>query len=274
MQDEQTDIHGLKHFRFTQRMVVVCCFALVIFVRFYQLGLSDYWLDELHSMSNSAGLRDVMESIPYGEVVHEWPNFIELAPQSNWSTVINTMKHDSHPPLYFLGLQTWRKLWGDQEMVVRSLSAIFSVLSILPMVMIFRELKRHHLVPWVVLGMGLCFSHIHIAQENRSYSLGILWVSISFWMLIRLENHAKNTSARRRWIEAGVYALAIWLAMMTHYFTALALLGQVIYALIRFRGSFLKTWLTSVSIAAAMWWILWGSTFLAQQEYISNQDWL
>ncbi len=258
----------------TFRVAVVSCFALAIFVRFYHLGIPDYWLDEFHSMSNSAGLRQVMESVPYGEIVHDWPDYTELNGESSLGSVWDNMKHDSHPPVYFMVLQTWRLWWGDLENTTRSLSGLVSILSILPIALIFFEHRKPQLFPWMVLGLALCFSHIHMGQETRPYSMGMLWVSLSYWLLIRLERHWTVWSSRHQCIEISLYALTLWLAMMTHYFTSLAILGQVVYVLLRIRGPLLRYWVVSVVLAATFWLIFWGPTFAAQQEFISRQDWL
>lgn len=258
----------------TFRVAVVICFALAIFVRFYHLSIPDYWLDEFHSMSNSAGLRHVMESVPRGEILHDWPDYTDLNSQSSWGSVWDNMKHDSHPPVYFIVLQTWRMWCGDFEKSTRSLSGLISIMSILPIALIFFEQRKPQLFPWMVLGLALCFSHIHMGQETRPYSMGMLWVSLSYWLLIRLERHWTTWSSRHRRIEIGLYALALWLAMMTHYFTSLAILGQVVYVLLRIRGPLLRYWIFAVVLAATFWLIIWGSTFAAQQDFISRQDWL
>lgn len=258
----------------TFRVAIVLSFSLAIFVRFFYLGIPDYWLDEFHSLSNSAGLRDVMESVPYGEIVHDWPNYTDLNSESSWGSVWDNLKYDSHPPVYFMVLQTWRLWWGDLERATRSLSGIVSVLSILPIALIFFEQRKQRLFLWMIVGLALCFSHILMAQESRPYSMGMLWVGLSYWLFLRLEKHGATWSNQQRWFELSCYTLMLWLAMMTHYFTSLAILGQVVYAMLRIRGPMFRYWIIAIIVSAMFWLIAWGSTFAAQQDFISRQDWL
>lgn len=243
-------------------------------MRFHQLGAPDYWLDELHSLSNSAGSRAELEALPHGVLLDAAPRFTELTPQSSWPVVWSTMRHDGHPPLYFLLLLTWRRLVGDGESAVRGLSAALSVLSILPAALLVKELGRARLVPWTALILAVSYAHVIMAQQNRPYALSLLLVTTASWLLLRMERKGVADPPSLRGFDAAMYGLALWLAVLTHYFTVPALAAHGVYAALRFRGRLLTFWLAAAIAAGAAWVLIWGGAFLAQQEFIAIQDWL
>lgn len=72
--------------------------ALGAFLRFYGLAHQSIWLDEAKS--------------------------IQIA-QKNPVDIIEGLKSDSHPPLFYFILHVWMKLFGSSETAVRALPALF-----------------------------------------------------------------------------------------------------------------------------------------------------
>ena len=143
-------------------------------LRLFVLGEPDYWLDELHSMANSAARRAEFDRPNLGTIFEFSPKTTDLTAESTWPAVWNGMKNDSHPPTYFLLLLSWRELVGDGEYAVRLLSVFFSVLSLVPIALILREFRRPMLGVAVAGLLAVAFSHIRYAQNNRPYSLALL----------------------------------------------------------------------------------------------------
>ena len=302
-----------------------CALVVALGLRAYHLGTPDFWLDELHSLSNSAGWRAELEALPHGILLQSAPRFTELTGESTVTKAWHTMRHDGHPPLYFVLLLAWRRLVGDGEFAVRFLSVLLSVASILPAALMAREWGRARLAPWVAFVLAFSFGHIRMAQENRPYALSILLVTVATWLLVRMERRRSHYStnsavptgltlvegdsdpalkcgatfgrpsgtqsgdAVTSWKESGgmnnlnrfamfptaaSYAVVVWLAMMNHYFAALALLAHGMYAALRFRGNLLRGWMIAVGAAAAIWMMTWGAVFLSQRDFIAAQDWL
>src|SRR5881227_3270803 len=73
---------------------------------------SDLWLDEALTVNISR--------LPVGDLLRQ-------------------LKHDGHPPLYYLLLHLWMKPFGEGDNAVRSLSAIFSFVTIPPFVYVARR---------------------------------------------------------------------------------------------------------------------------------------
>ncbi len=161
-------------------------------IRFFALGLEDYWLDELHSMANSAGRRDEFENLSYGVILPHVDHATDLTERSTAAAVWRTLRHDSHPPVYFWLLLGWRRLFGDGEAAVRALPVVFSILSIIPVALVFRQWGKPMVGLCAALFLALAFTHIQMAQENRPYSLSILLVSCGWYSLSRVELWARD----------------------------------------------------------------------------------
>jgi uncharacterized membrane protein len=253
---------------------VLAGLALAAGVRFYHLGLEDFWQDEIHSLFNSAGTRGVVESLPTGTILRGLPRYADLTAGSTPLSVWRTMSDDSHPPMYFLLLLGWRGLVGDGEAAVRTMPVVFSILSIVPLALIAFELRRPRLAGLLTLLSALSYTHTLMGQENRPYSLSLLLVSTSFWLVKRMETRWGQWSNGARWLHATAYGLIVFLAPMTHYFSVLALMGQGVYALLRLRGAARTAWALSVAVAALAFCALWVPQLLAQRDFIASQDWL
>ncbi len=260
-----------------RRLLVVgllIAMAVAAGVRLYRLGSEDYWLDELHSLADSAASRGEFEAIPHGVILQSAPRFTELTPESTWPAVWRAMEVDTHPPTYFLFLLSWRRLFGDGEFAVRTLSILLSVLSILPVALILREYGRSRAALGVAVLLAVAFAHIHIAQEARPYSLGLLFVSISYYAFVKMEVGWNGFDRRKRILWGVTYGLAVYLAVLTHYFTVLALAGQAVVVAVRVRGTLRRTWLTIVMLAVVGFAVTWGRQWYGQLGNILSQDWL
>src|SRR5436305_4632698 len=73
---------------------------------------SDLWLDEALTVN--------IAKLPVGDLLRQ-------------------LKHDGHPPLYYLLLHVWMKVFGSGDNAVRSLSTVFSLLTIPPFVLVARR---------------------------------------------------------------------------------------------------------------------------------------
>ncbi len=241
---------------------------------FSTLGDEDLWLDEMHSLLNSAGHRAEFEALPTGRVLHDVPRHTDLSEVSSVAKVWHDMRSDSHPPLFFVILHSWRKLCGDGDLVVRLPAALFSVLAILPVALILREYDK----PWTALVaaslLAIAYTHIQMGQQARPYSLVSLLVGVGFWLLVVMERRWTKFDHWQRVFWLLAYTLTACLALLTHYFAGLALLGQAVFAVLRCSRT-QRYWLAgSVAIAMAVTMIVWLPGFLAQSDFILQQNWV
>jgi hypothetical protein len=168
--------------------------AAGVVLRFVQR--SPLWLDEALSV-NIAGL-------PVGDL-------------------LEALRHDGHPPLYYLLLHYWMELVGDGDMAVRALSGLFAVAS-LPLVWLAgRRLAGSTGGRWALVVAALSPYWVRYATETRMYSLVMLFVLVGYLLLVRALDAPT-------WPRLGGLALISGLLLLTHYwaFYLCAAVGAVL----------------------------------------------
>lgn len=248
--------------------------GLAAALRLYGLGAEDFWLDEIHSIVTAAGRHTEFEALPHGVVLPGLRLFSEPVGQTGWHEVWRGMADDSHPPIYFLFFQSWRRFAGDGEFAARLPAAVFSILSLIPLALIFRELGKPRLGVWLVVGLAAAYAHIHMGQQCRPYSLGMLLVAISYWSFVRLQTKWATLATNARIVWVVIYGVSTYMAVMTHYFTAVAMAGQVVLAALCFRGALLRTWACTLVATILVFAVSWGPQLRAQYGSTTSQTWL
>lgn len=248
--------------------------AVAALLVFSTLGDEDLWLDEMHSLLNSAGHRAEFEALPAGQILHDVPRHTDLSEDSSVAKVWHDVRSDSHPPLFFVILHGWRMLCGDGDLVVRLPAALFSILAILPVALILREYDKRWTALVAASVLAIAYAHIQMGQQARPYSLVLSLVGVGFWLLVVMERRWTKFDHKQRVLWLSAYAVTTCLALLTHYFAGLALLGQAVFAALRFSRT-QRYWLGGcVVLAMAVSMIVWLPGFLAQSNFIAQQNWV
>ena len=127
-----------------------------------------------------------------------------------------------NPPVYYLFLDCWIKLFGDKEFVIRLPSAIFGALSIL----VLYYLTNLAFNKKIALLSAFIFSinpfHIHLSQQARMYSLFTLFslLSLSYFFKVLKEERKMD------WFFYFVFNL---LNLYTYYFAIFVLFAEFLY---------------------------------------------
>ncbi len=255
-------------------LALVAILLLALFGRLWNLGSEDYWLDELHSLLNSAGRRAEFEALPVGQIIRAVPDCTTLDGSFAPGRVWRGMRDDSHPPLYFVLLHMWRVLFGDGELATRLPSALISVLSIVPVVWLcgLTGAPRAGLAVGALLALAQV--HILMGQQARPYALSIALIAAAYALLALMDTRWGDMTRRGRAVATIAYGVSLLMAMLTHYFAALALCGHLPIVLARWRGSRLAVWLLTVTMSAGLFGLIWGPSMADQWAFISQQDWL
>ena len=263
-----------RHTGWTFVLALLGVLAFATALRLYGIGEPDFWLDELHSMANSAARRGEFESPGYGTILEFSGETTGLTADSTWSAVWRGMRNDSHPPTYFLLLQSWRKLVGDGEFTVRLLPMIFSILSLIPFALIMREYRRPMLGIAGAALLAVTFSHIRFAQDNRPYSLALLLLVISYWTFVKMQPGWEGFRRRERVVWMAAYCMATYLSVMTHYFTGAVLVGQAVLITAQGARPFRRAWMIAVAATFLTFVLTWGPQLVGQWDFIASQEWL
>ena len=161
-----------------------------------------------------------------------------------------------NPPLYFIILHYWMKLFGQSEWAVRSLSVLFGMISLLATYRIGILLWDKPTAILAVLLAAISHYHVYFAQETRCYTmmaaLGIL--SMDFFLrLIR----TGRTSCLIGYVLTGSALI------YTHYYGPLFLVAQNLFL-------FGMWWKKSdlIRIRWRLWFILQGIIFVSFLPWI------
>ena len=191
-----------------------------IFYRFAALDDKIFWHDEVYTSLFLAGTPN---NVVYQTLVTGQP----LAPSQlqfyqhlhDDKTVLDVVRSllafdPHHPPLYYVALWSWTKIFGDSTWHLRLFSAFCGVLILPAWFWLCRELFgswRAALIGLVV--MSVAPFHVLYAQEARPYaiwSLAICLASAALLWAIRASSHVVS---RRAW---WIYGATLWFGLYTH----------------------------------------------------------
>jgi len=155
---------------------------------------SSLWLDEALSVN--------LASLPLGELSE-------------------ALKHDGHPPFYYVLLHGWINLFGSGDVAVRSLSGLFG-LATLPLVWILTRRKGGPTLGWVAVAVvSVSPFAVRYSNETRMYSLVMLLVVIGWLLVDDVTERGKATVWR--FVALAFVGTAL---LYTHYWS-LWLLGAL-----------------------------------------------
>ena len=170
-----------------------------LFLRVYDLGTESLWADEGLSVATVSG------------------NFVEMK---------NRLTRSIHPPLYYLVLHGWTRLFGTSEVAVRFPSVLFGLISILLAYNIGKELFSQNVGLLTSLMVAISPFHIRYAQEARNYSLLFMLSLISLFYFIKM---LKKDS----WQTTILYSISSLLLIYTHVYGLFTILTYNVYVILR-----------------------------------------
>ncbi len=209
--------------------VVLAGVAMMLYTR------SELWLDEALSVN--------IANVPLSDL-----------PQA--------LKLDGAPPLYYVALHFWTAIFGDGNLAVRSLSAVFMMLAALPLWAIGRRQGGRFVAAATVLVFVVNPFAVRYATEARQYSLLVLLSGLGYLVLVRALD--KPTVGRLACVSVLTAAL-----MYTHYWAISLLMftGLVLVIMaIRARGGAPLRVIVAMAVGGLAF-IPWLPTFLDQMAH-------
>ncbi len=185
-----------------------------------------------------------------------------LAKRNIFDIIILTAK-DFNPPLYYLLLHFWMKLFGWSEISLRSFSLIFFWATVYVCMHFIEDiLKIKGKKSWIYLILIILNPLLnYYAFEARMYTLFTFFATLSFYSFFRKKNH--------------LYLLSTILGLYTHYFMIFVLASQAVYIWYISKKyniphkSLKKMILTPLYVFAP--WLLF---VLIQKHFFSSSFWL
>ncbi|TMM15683.1 MAG: hypothetical protein E6G01_09520 [Actinobacteria bacterium] len=144
------------------------------------------------------------------------------------SRIPDALRHDGAPPLYYLLLHGWIRLFGTSDLAVRSLGGIIAVATF-PLIWLAGRRIGGRPGAWVAL-LLLASSPfaVRYATEARMYSLVIFLVVCGFLALVRVLERAKP-----RPLDLAAVTIVTALLLYTHYWSVYLLV--IVVALLAWR---------------------------------------
>lgn len=211
------------------RTLLITTLVLGVFFRLYGLGNKIYSHDEIYTSLYAVGYRggDVFTSLWDGntKTVVSLREFLKPNESIKITKVISVMAKDSphQAPLFFILEYYWMKLIGFSPSAMRSLSAIFGLLSIPTIYWLIMELFQTARIAFLATAFfSISPYHILFAQDARPYSL---WALITIWSSASLL-HAMRKRNTRSWV---VYSLTLILGVYSHQLFVLVAITHGIY---------------------------------------------
>jgi hypothetical protein len=184
----------------TPELVVVAVGALVLGVVLRFVARTPLWLDEALSAN--------IASLPISELTE-------------------ALRHDGHPPLYYVVLHGWMEVFGTSDIAVRALSGVLSV-STLPLAWLAaRRRGGRTLALLTVTIVAVAPFALRYATETRMYALVMLLVFAGYLLLDDIVRRGRDgvlhlagltlvTAALlyshywALWLMAAVFSVLVW----------------------------------------------------------------
>lgn len=167
-------------------------------------------------------------------------------------------RDNGNPPLYWLVAKAWVRAFGDDDVTLRWLSAVFGVLTVPLLGLVGRRLSG----PAVGLGAALLFAvsplEVELGNEARTYALLHFLVVANAWFFVR----GTQDSAVSNWCG---YALTMFAAGYAHYYAFLLPLVHLAGLLGRPAGARpWGAWAAALAVAGTLWAAAWLPAFADQ----------
>jgi len=171
-------------------------------IRFSTLDQQSFWLDEATTWGIvSHGLGHVLSTVP---------------------------KSESTPPLYYVLLWLWSRVFGTGEVGLRSLSALCGTLTIPVMWAVGRRLASERIGLAAALVTSVNPLLFWYSQEARTYALLVLLSALSLLAFLR----ALEQPSTGRLVSWGAICA---LTILAHYFGAFIVVGEAAWLLVALR---------------------------------------
>ena len=147
--------------------------------------------------------------------------------------MLDLTARDVHPPLYYLGLASWRGFFGDTVWDLRAYSVLWSLIGVGALALLAGQLAGGKGALLVVIALAVVHPlDVYFAQTARMYSqLGAL-STLAAWLLWRWMISVVDEDRVSSWLKWAVaYATAAVFLLYTHYLGVVVLVVQGIFAL-------------------------------------------
>lgn len=142
--------------------------------------------------------------------------------QQNLNDLFHLFAHENNPPLHFILLHFWMKLFGTSAFSVRLLSTVFGALTVIPIFKIGNEFFTRKV--GIITSLLFCFSTLHIeeAHDARVYTTLVFLVVLSYYFFLKILKDQKDRYSKI------AYTITLILMLYSHYISGVVLVSQFV----------------------------------------------
>lgn len=188
------------------------------------------------------------------------------------SEIVRFTMTDVHPPLYFLFLHFWTKVFGESVIAVRMMSVLFSALTVFVFYHLALKLFNSRVAFFAALLLTLSPFHIFFSHETRMYSqLTFLTLASVYFYVSFLEDERRSS--------AILYVVFTILLLHTHIYATFILMAEFFYFISLYvfaREAFQKLfrrWLAT-QIAIGLLFLPWALVIVKQAAKAKGGFWI
>jgi Dolichyl-phosphate-mannose-protein mannosyltransferase len=223
-------------------------------MRWSRIARESLSLDECWALYLATGRGGEVFQIPYNVIV-ESPPKVGFAGAPAWWHIWTGLSSTTHPPLYHLMLRAWVDLFGPGDLAIRAMSWLVGLGAAAALF----DMTRRIAGAWRGLAAAAMMifapAQIDFSQIARPYTMMIFFGAILCDALIAVRK-GKPSAAKLLVIAAATAAL-----MLTHYFSAGAVVGAGIYAIVSLRGRSRKAVVWAMAAGLLVAAATWGPVF-------------
>jgi uncharacterized membrane protein len=259
--------------------MLVTLVVIAVLLRFHGLDQKIVWHDEVASrVLASGGTMDGQMKDLYVAKVFTASQVLknqEAHTNSSLLNLISDLAHNDpqHPPVYYVLAKIWVNLWGGSAFALRTLSVAFSVLSVMAMFWLMRELDASNEASWIA-ALLTCISPMLIlyGQEAREYALWFLELILSSAALLRALRKGERATIGD-WL---LYFICTLFAVYTSFSSISLIIVQTIYVTLitKIRLSRSSYGFVISLILVGIFFLPWALNLLSRyQAFSSSMAW-
>jgi 4-amino-4-deoxy-L-arabinose transferase-like glycosyltransferase len=258
---------------------LACAIALIALVaRTSGIFESSIWVDDAWSIAAATGhsldvrLDGMREGETYGDPKGPMPasfftQYLRPLPGTNlWRVIVDANANENHPPLFYVLLYGWMRLFGFTVAAGRALSLLFGM-AVLPVLFFLTRRVAGDTAAWIAcLICALAPIQSQLAVQVRGYTLFTLLVLATAWMTLEMLEDGPTPHCVRWLTWLGVAGL------LTHYFFPLyvAVSGLALLTQRRLWPTAIKIGAVWTTVLADVGFNLWVQPSRLAQPWLSR----
>jgi uncharacterized membrane protein len=132
---------------------------------------------------------------------------------------------DFHPPLHYLFLNFWVKIFGNSVIAMRLTSVIFSLITIWLIYKIGKEIKNEKTGLWAAIILGVNPLFVYFSQELRMYMMAVMWLNGAIYFFVKINK-------KPNWKNILGFNILIFLSFLTFYGSIFLIAAMILYWLV------------------------------------------